>query len=337
MKHALIGALAAISLVVTGLGGNAQPTGPYKVLKKIELGGEGAWDYLTVDAPARRLYVARGSHVMVIDLDKHNVVGDIPGTKGVHGVALAPKHKRGFTSNGGDSTATIFDLDTLKETTRVKVGTGPDAILYDPATDRIFTMNAGSKDITALTADTATVVGTVPLGGRPESAVSDEKGLIFINLEDKNEVVAVDAKGLTVKQRWPLAPGATATGLAIDLAKRRLFSSCRNEKMIVLEADSGKVLASPAIGKGTDACIFDRATGLAFSSNRDGTLTVVEETASGMYQVRETVKTQYGAKTMALDPKTGRFYLATAQFTEPTAGKKAAPVPGTFTILVVGK
>ena len=337
MKRSLIGAVAAIGLLVIALGGQAQPSAPYKVLKKIDLGGEGAWDYLTVDAPARRLYITRTSHVMVMDLDKNTVVGDIPGTKGVHGVALAPKHKRGFTSNGGDSTVTIFDVESLKEKSRVKVGTGPDAILYDPATDRIFTMNAGSKDVTALAAGTGEVVGTVKLEGRPEFAVSDEKGTIFVNIEDKNEVVAFDAKDLTVKHRWPLAPGETPTGLAIDLARRRLFSTCRNEKMIILDADSGKILASPAIGKGTDACIFDRATGLAFSSNRDGTLTVVEETADGKYRVRENVPTQYGAKTMALDPKTQRFYLSTAQFKEPAQGKKAAPVPGSFTILVVGK
>jgi DNA-binding beta-propeller fold protein YncE len=338
MKRSLIGAFAAIGLLVAGLGGQAQPSASYKVLKKIELGGEGAWDYLTIDASARRLYITRSSHVMVMDLDKHAVVGNITGTKGVHGVALVPKHKRGFTSNGGDSTVTMFDLESLKASSQVvHVGKGPDAILYDPATDRIFTMNAGSKDATALAAKTGEEVGTVKLGGRPEFAVSDEKGMIFVNLEDKNEVVAFDAKDLTVKHRWPLAPGETPTGLAIDLAKRRLFSTCRNEKMIILDADSGKILATPAIGKGTDACIFDRTAGLAFSSNRDGTLTVVEETADGKYRVRENVKTQFGAKTMALDSKMQRIYLATAQFKEPAEGKKAAPVPGTFTILVVGK
>jgi DNA-binding beta-propeller fold protein YncE len=337
VKHRILWALPALVLISSGFGGQAQPAGsPYKVLKKYELGGEGGWDYLTVDAEARRLYIARGSHVMVMDLDNGKVVGDVPKTAGVHGVALAPKLKRGFTSNGGDSTATVFDLPTLKETARVKVGTGPDAILYDPATDRVFTFNAGSKDATAIAADTGEVVGTVKLGGRPEAGVADEKGTIYVNVLDKNEVVAFDAKQLVVKNRWPVEPGEQPTGLAIDLAKRRLFTTCRNDKMVVLDADGGKVLGTVPIGKGTDACVFDAAAGLAFSSNRDGTLTVVEE-ADGKYRVLANVPTQVGAKTMALDPKTHQIYLATAQFKEEQAGKKAAPVPNTFTILVVGK
>jgi YVTN family beta-propeller protein len=250
---------------------------------------------------------------------------------------LAPKLKRGFTSNGGDSTVTIFDLTTLKETDRVKVGDGPDAILFDPATNRVFTFNAKSQDATAIAAGTGEVIGTVKLGGRPEAGVSDGKGMVYVNVQGKNEVVAFDAKELVVKHRWPLAPGETPVGLGIDLAKRRLFSSCRNDKMVILEADSGKVLGSLPIGKGTDACIFDASVSLAFSSNKDGTLTVVEAPATGPYRVLANVATQAGAKTMALDPKTHNIYLATARFREAEAGKKAIPVPGTFTILVVGK
>jgi len=271
---------------------------------------------------------------MVMDLDNGKIVGDVPKTTGVHGVVLAPKLKRGFTSNGGDSTVTIFDLATLKETARVKVGDGPDAILFDPATNRVFTFNAKSQDATALAADTGAVVGTVKLGGRPEAGVSDEKGMVYVNVQGKNEVVAFDAKELVVKHRWPLAPGETPVGLGIDLNKRRLFSTCRNDKMVILEADTGKVLGTLPIGKGTDACIFDPSVNLAFSSNKDGTLTVVEAPAAAPFRVLANVQTQLGAKTMALDAKTHNIYLATAQF---TAGKMAAPVPGTFTILVVGK
>jgi DNA-binding beta-propeller fold protein YncE len=336
MKRIILWLLTALFFLSWGLDGRAQrPAAPFKVLKKITLGGEGGWDYLTVDAEARRLYITRGSHVMVMDLDKETLVGDIAKTTGVHGVALAPKWKQGFTSNGGDSTATLFSLETLKETARVKVGAKPDAILYDPASDRVFTFNAGSGDATALAADTGTVAGSVKLGGRPEFAVADGKGMLYVNIEDKNEVVAFDAKELTVKSRWPLAPGATPTGLAMDRVKRRLFSTCRNEKMVILEADSGKILATLPIGNGTDACIFDSAAGLAFSSNKDGTLTVVDEPTDGNYRVLANVPTQLGAKTMALDPKTHKLYLATAQFKD--AGKKAVPVPDTFTILVVGQ
>jgi YVTN family beta-propeller protein len=338
MRRIFLWALPAFVFIGSGFGGQAEPgDSPYKVLKKIKLGGEGSWDYLTLDPEARRLYITRGSHVMVMDVDSDKVVGDIPKTTGVHGVALVPRLKRGFISNGGDSTVTIFDLKTLKETARVKVGTRPDAILYDPASDRVFTFNAGSKDATALAADTGEVAGTIKLGGRPEFAVADEKGMVYVNLEDKSEVVAFDARALTVKNRWPLDPGNEPTGLAMDRGKRRLFSSCHNEKMVILDADTGKHLAVVPIGKGTDACIFDAGTGLAFSSNRDGTLTVVKEQGDDKYSVLANVPTQLGAKTMALDPTTHKIYLATADFQKTVAGKRPMPVPDTFTILIVGK
>ncbi len=338
-RRVVFAGLPVVVLLLAGLAGWAQPAaGPYKVLKKIALGGEGKWDYVTLDAEARRLYIPRGSHVMVMDVDREKIVGDIPMTKGVHGVALAPKHQRGFTSNGGDSTVTIFDLRTLKEVQPpVKVGSRPDSILYDPATDRVFTFNGGSKDATALDAGTGKVVGSISLGGRPEGAVADGKGTIYVNIEDKNELVAFDGKTLTVKSRWPLAPGETPTGLAMDHGKHRLFATCRNEKMVILDAQGGKVLATLPIGKGTDACVFDAKAKVAFSSNRDGTLTVVEEQAGGKYRVAQNVATEYGAKTMALDPKTHKLYLPTADFAKAAGSKKAAPVPGTFRLLVVGK
>jgi hypothetical protein len=340
MYRAMLGSLTALGVAVavlsSGSTGQAQKAESYKVLKKVVLGGEGGWDYVTIDSESRRIYIARGSHVMVVDADTLKIVGDLPGTTGVHGVAIAPKHKRGFTSNGGkDSSSTIFNTDSLKETAKVKVGAGADFIIYDPATDRAFTFNATAKDATAIAAESGTVVGSVALGGRPEAAVPDGKGIVYVNIMDKAEVVAFDAKELKVINRWPVAPGAQPVGLGIDTVKGRLFVSCRNDKMVVLETATGKVLGSVPIGNGTDACIFDPSTKLAFSSNKDGTMTVVEEEAAGAFRVRETVTTEYGAKTMALDTKTHQFYLVTSDFNK--AGKNPSSVPNTFKVLVVGK
>jgi DNA-binding beta-propeller fold protein YncE len=332
---------AALALAVLGWAAGARTEAPesaYRVRKSIPVGGEGGWDYLTMDADAGRLYVTRSNRVLVIDVGKEKVVGEVAKTPGVHGVALAPKHKRGFTSNGSDSTVTVFDLETLRETARAKVGSRPDAITYDPATDRVFTFNAGGGDTTALDAGTGEVAGTLKLGGLPESGVADGKGLVFVNLVDKDEVVAFDARQLAVKNRWPVAPGKGPMGIAMDRAKRRLFVTCRNEKMVVLDADGGKVLATPAIGKGTDACAFDPGTGLAFSSNGDGTLTVVEEQPADQFRVAANVKTEAGARTMALDPKTHTIYLATARFKPAAPGERRRTIePDSFAILVVGK
>jgi YVTN family beta-propeller protein len=327
--------LTALALLVAEGNADAQSKGPgYHVVKKIALGGEGGWDYLTLDGQARRLYIARATRVMVMDVDKGTLVGEVANTPGVHGVALVPALDRGFSSNGGDSTVTVFELKTLREVTRIPVGKRPDAILYDPASGRVFTFNAGSSDATAIDVKTEKVVGTIKLGGRPEFAVADEKGHVYVNLEDKSEVLALDARELTVKHRWPLAPGKEPTGLSMDRAKRRLFATCHNEMMVVLDADSGRVLATPPIGKGTDASVFDPDAGLAFSSNGDGTLTVVREDGKGKFEVAETVTTEAGARTMALDPKTHNLFLATAKA---KPGQRRSYEPGSFVILVVGK
>jgi DNA-binding beta-propeller fold protein YncE len=330
--------LAVLALSCAGLGtaAGADDSG-FRILKRIPIGGDGGWDYLTMDAASRRLYVSRATRVLVVDVDQGKLVGEIPNTPSVHGIALAPRHKRGFTSNGGDSTVTIFELDTLKEIARPKVGTGPDAILYDPATDRVFTLNARSQDATALDAGSGSVVGTVKLGGKPEFAVADGKGQIFVNLEDKNEIVGFDAKDLTVKTHWPLAPGKTPTGLAIDPAKRRLFSACRSEVLVVLDMDSGRVLGTPKIGKGTDGAAFDPGTGLAFASNGDGTLNVIEEQPAGQFRVLATVTTPERSKTMTLDPKTHHILLGAARFKPATGGGRPQQEPNSFEILVVGK
>jgi DNA-binding beta-propeller fold protein YncE len=331
--------LPAFCLLLLGFAVRADKPAPaYHVLKKYELGGEGGWDYLSLDAEARRLYISRANRVTVMDVETGKVVGEVPKTPGIHGVALVPERKRGFSSNGGEATVTVFDLETLKEIKRIKVGQRPDAIIYDPASGRVFTFNAGSKDSTAIDADGLTVAGTVPLGGKPEFAVSDHKGQVYVNLEDKGEVVGFDSKKLTETNRWSVAPGKDPSGLAMDRTKRRLFVTCGNQKMVVLDTESGKVLATPEIGKGTDACVFDAEAGLAFSSNRDGTLTMVDEEPADHYRVVANVQTQLGARTMALDTKTHHIFLATARFKPAQPGqRRPAQEPNSFVILEVGK
>jgi YVTN family beta-propeller protein len=315
----------------------------YHLVKKMEVGGDGGWDYLTVDNSAHRLYLSRSNRVIVVNTETGAVVSEIPNTAGVHGITLDPKLNRGFTSNGGDNTVSIFDLKTLKETGRVSVGNRPDAIIFDPVSNRVFTFNGGSHDSTAIDASSEKVVGTVELGGKPEFAVSDGKGTIFVNIEDKSEIVAFDPKTLSVKHHWSLSPGEGPSGLSMDRAHRRLFSVCENGMMVVMDADSGHVIATPAIGRGPDASAFDPKTGLAFSSNgQDGTLTLVHEVTPDNFDVAANVPTQTGARTMTLDPKTHAIYLVTARFAPPTAAESNAPrrrpsmIPGSFVVLVFG-
>jgi DNA-binding beta-propeller fold protein YncE len=316
----------------------------YHVIKRIKVGGEGFWDYLSVDSDARRLYISRGTHVMVLDADSLQPVGDLPDTPGVHGIALAPELGRGFTSNGRAGTVTVFDLKTLKPITQVKTtGQNPDAIIYDPATRRVFTFNGRSNNATAIDAGSGNGVGTVDLGGRPEFATADGQGKVYVNLEDKSMVVAFDAQKLAVNSRWPLAPCEEPSGMAIDRDHHRLFSGCHNQMMAITDTNSGKVVATVPIGKGVDANAFDPGTQLAFSSNGEGTLTIVHEDAPDQFTVLDNVPTERGARTMALDPKTHQVYLVTAEFTPPPGATTENPrprpgmVPGSFTVLVVGK
>lgn len=319
-----------------------QATG-YHLIKKIEVGGEGGWDYLTVDGKARRLYVSHATKVVVIDVDTSKIVGEIPNTPGVHGIAIASDLGRGFTSNGRDSSVTIFDLKTLNSLGQVKVGTNPDAIIYDSATHRVFAFNRGSSNVTAIEAASGTVAGLIALGGHPEFAASDGKGMVFVNLDDKSEVVALDSRKLTVTSRWPLAPGEGPSGMAMDQKHRRLFVGCGNKKMIVMDADNGHVVAALPIGSGVDATAFDADAKLAFSSNGEGTLTVVREDSADKFTVVENATTQRGARTMAVDPKTHNVFLATAQYGPPPAPTPERPnprptiVPGSFVILVFGR
>jgi YVTN family beta-propeller protein len=315
----------------------------FHIVERYKLGGEGGWDYLTIDAKARRLYVSHATHVLVVDADTGAVVGDIADTPGVHGIAIAEEAGKGYVSNGRASTVTVFDLKTLKTLKQIPVGKNPDAIIYDDASRRVFTMNGGSSDTTAIDVKTDTVAGTLALGGRPEFAVTDEKGHVFVNLEDKSAIVEFDSRSLKAEANWPIAPAEEPSGLAFDRKHRRLFSVGSNKLMAVVNADTGKVLTTVPIGGGVDAAAFDPETGLVFSSNGDGTLTVVHEDSPDKYSVVENVTTQRGARTLAFDSKTHRVYLVTAEFGPPPAPTPERPRPrpsivtGTFTLLVVGR
>ena len=331
--------LVTLLLVTSGMAADAG----YHLIKTYKLGGDGGWDYLTLDPSSNRLYISRSTHVIVINPDSGEPVGDIPDTPGVHGIALAPEFGRGFVSNGRDGTVSVFDLATLKVLSKIKVGENPDAILYDPASKRVFTFNGRSHDATAIDAAKGTVAGTIKLDGKPEFSVSDEKGEIFVNIEDKSELLALDPAKLEVKSRWPLAPCEEPTGLAIDRKHRRLFSGCGNKLMAIVDADSGKVISTLPIGEGVDATAFDSETGLAFASCGEGVLTVVHEDSPDKFSVAENVPTERGARTMTLDAAKHQVFLVTAKFGPPPAPTAEQPhprpaiLPDSFVVLVVGK
>ncbi|MDQ2970182.1 MAG: YncE family protein [Acidobacteriota bacterium] len=343
MRHRVT--LLSLACALASLGSMALGADPpkYHVARKIEVGGEGGWDYLIVDSAARRLYVSRSTRVIVLDADTGSVVGEIPNTEGVHGIAIAPELGRGFTSNGRASTITIFDLKTLKTLGDPVKSTGenPDAILYDPASRRVFAFNGRTGNATAIDAATGQVAGTVVLEGRPEFATSDGAGRIFVNLEDKSAIAVIDSRKLTVEKRWPLAPCEEPSGMAMDREHKRLFVGCSNKLMAVVDFSSGKVVATVPIGEGVDANAYDPKTGLAFSSNGDGTLTIARADGKDKYVVAQTVETQKRGKTMALDEKTHRVFVPAAQFGPPpppttqTPRPRPSMVPGSFVILVL--
>ena len=313
------------------------------VRSRWKLGGPGGWDYLTLDPAARRLYVTRSDHVTVLDADSGKSVGEIVHTDGVHGVALAPELGRGFSSNGRSNTITVFDTKTLATLNEIKVDAqNPDAILYDPATKRVFTFNGRSANASAFDARSGAAAGTIALSGKPEFAVTDEQGRVFVNIEDKSELAVIDPKALKVVATWPLAGCEDPTGLALDPKHHRLFSVCQSQKMVVLDSKDGHAVASVPIGHGPDGAVFDAARSLIYSSNGDGTLTVVREDDAEHFSVVENVTTQKSARTLALDEKTHRIFLAAAEFgtaPEPTAEQphpRPPIVPDSFVILVVG-
>ena len=308
----------------------------YHILNEIKVGGEGGWDYLTVDPAPRRLYVSHATHVVVIDVDKNTVVGDIPDTPGVHGIALAPELNKGFISNGRGNNVTIFDLKTLKATGTVATEMNPDGIRYEPKSARVFAFNGRSRSATAIDAKTGMAVATIMLPGKPEFPVADGQGRVYANIEDTNEIVEIDAAKATVTKKYALTGCEGPSGLAMDTKARRLFSVCGNRVMAVSDPDKGTVIATPAIGAGSDGVIFDPGPGYAISANGDGTMTVVQQ-MGGKYDVVENIATERGARTIALDEKTHRVYTPTATAGQAAAGGRAPYLPDSFKILVVGK
>jgi DNA-binding beta-propeller fold protein YncE len=331
--------LAVSAGVVFSVSGARAAASDYKIVRRMPVGGEGNWDYLKVDPDAHRIYLSRGTHTMVVDETSGKVIGDIADTKGVHGIALAPDLGKGYTSNGQANTVTVFDLKTMKMTSEIKVtGENPDWILYDPGTKRVFTFNGRTSNATAIDATTDKVVGTVMLGGKPEEATADGNGNIFVNLEDKSAMGEFDAKSLAMKGTSPLAPCDGPSGIAIDTAHRRVFAAC-DKVMVVVNADTGKVVASPPIGGDPDGAAFDPSSGLAFASCREGLMSIIHEDGPDKYSVVANVMTQFGARTLAIDPKTHHVFTVTADFgaaPAPTADNpKPRPqqIPNSFVIL----
>jgi YVTN family beta-propeller protein len=315
---------------------------PYSIVTQWKIGGEGGWDYLTSDSKAHRLYVTHGPRVEVLDSDSGKVVGSITGLKGTHGVALDDAGKFGYISDGGANVVVVFDRTSLASVASIPAGTNPDGIVFEPVTKTVWAFNGRSNNATVIDTDQRKVVATIELSGKPEFPVADGRGTVFANIESKNEIVRFDAAAKTITATWPVANCDSPSGLAIDKKGRRLFAVCDGGKMAVVDANSGKTIANPAIGDGPDAARYDSARKLAFSSNGGGTLTIIDA-GKDSYPVLQNLATQRGARTMTLDETTGRIYLATAEFGErpaPTAANprpRPAIVPGSFTILVVGQ
>jgi hypothetical protein len=308
----------------------------YHVLTEIKIGGDGGWDYLTVDSAARRLYVSHNTHVVVVDLDKNAVVGDIPDTPGVHGIAIAKDLGKGFISNGRGNNVTIFDLGTLKATGTVATEMNPDDITYDAGSKRVFAFNGRSKSVTVIDAKSGMAVATIALPGKPEFAVADGKGKVYDNIEDTSEIVEIDAAKAVVTKKYALTGCEGPSGMAMDTKARRIFSVCGNRVMAISDPDKGAVVATPPIGAGSDGVIFDPGAGYAISANGDGTMTVVQQ-MGGKYEVVENIATERGARTVAVDEKTHRVYTPTAAFGASATGGRGQMLPDSFKVLVVGK
>ena len=317
---------------------------PYHFIKEISIGSEGGWDALTVDSAAQRLYVSHATRVVVIDLVKDQVVGEITNTPGIHDIAVAPKLNRAFVSDGRENKVAIVDTKTLQTISKVDTGTNPDAILFEPGQNEVYAFNGRSQDATVISASSGKIVATIPLNGKPEFAGADpQAGRVFDNLEDKSTVAVIDMKSHQVVTNWAIAPGEEASGIGIDTKNHRLFLGCGNKLMVMMDSTDGKVLATAPIGEGVDGAAFDPGTQLAFAScGQSATVTIAKEETPDKLTVVQTLKTERGARTMALDPTTHKIYLPTAQFESPTNQVADTPrqrprmVPGTFKILVYG-
>jgi len=315
----------------------------YHSVTEIPIGGEGGWDILTIDSAAGRLYLSHATKVVVVDLNKNVVAGEIADTAGVHGFVAVPEFQRGFSSNGKENKSSVVDLTTLKTISKIDAGESPDAVVYEPRHREVYIFNHRGNSVTVIDAKTQKVVATIPLDGSPEFAAVDEAaGRIYCNIEDKSEAAVIDTAKHEVIAHWPLAPGEEPTGIALDAAHHRLFAACHNKMMVMLDTETGKVIANVPIGAGTDGCAFDDATQLAFASCGDGTTTIAKEETPDKLTVVQTLKTERGARTMAIDPKTHRIYLPTAQFQPPPSPSPGASparptiVPNTLKLLVYG-
>jgi DNA-binding beta-propeller fold protein YncE len=341
--------ICAVLLLLGSFAAAKSPEGTYHLLKKYSFGAaEGSsreyFDYITVDSSARRVYLSHGTEVKVIDADNGTLIGNITGLKQVHGIAVAEEFGRGFISDGGQGKVILFDLKTLKVTGEAKADNDADCVIYDPASKHVFSMNGDSHSSTVIDAKSGIVVGTIALGGAPEFAVADGKGMVYVNLEDKNEIAAIDSRTRTIQSRWPIAPAGGPTAIAMDARHRRLFSAGRNPQMlVVVDADNGKVLQSFPLSAGVDAAAFDSETGLLFVSTREGMIHIFHQDSPDKLSVVETVKTEFGAKTMGFDTKTHNLFVDTADFSPAPAPTKEqpnprrTPIPGTFHVLVYGR
>jgi YVTN family beta-propeller protein len=346
MKRSAVGALTILSALFL-FGGLAfgRPESGYHLLNTYKFeaapgSNSEYFDYVNVDSASRRVYLSRGTAVEVIDADTGALVGYVPGFKRQHGVALAPEFNRGFATDGTAAQVTIFDLKTLKPVGQVKGEPDADGIVYDSGSKRVFTMNGDSNSSTVIDAKSGSVVKSIPLGGAPEFAVSGGNGMIYANLADKNQVIAIDVQSLEVKSRWSTAPSGGSTALAIDREHHRLFTAGRDPKVLaIMDAESGKVIQSFPITSGTDAAAYDPETGMIFVSTREGNIHIFHEDSPDKFSEVDTVKTQLGAKTMGLDTKTHKLFLDTADFAAQAAGagRGPAPVLGTFRVLVYGR
>jgi YVTN family beta-propeller protein len=308
----------------------------YKIANKIHVEGEGGWDYLSVDEVNGTIFVSHASVAQAVDVKTGKLVGTIPDTKGIHGIAIANDLNKGFTSNGRDSSVTVFNLKTFEVITKIQVtGQNPDAILYDPYSQKVFTFNGRSNNSTVIDAKENKVVATIPLDGKPEFSATDAKGKIFVNIEDKSVINVINSSTLKVEQHWPIAPGEEPSGLVLDNQNHRLFSVCSNKLMVVIDAETGKLITSLPIGDRCDGVAFDPELKRAYSSNGEGSITVVQEENSNSFKVIETIVTQPGAKTIAINKTTHHLYLTTAEYeSAPTATNRRPPVkPDSFVIL----
>ena len=315
----------------------------YKFLTEIPIGGEGGWDILTIDAAASRLYLSHATKVVVVDLNKNTVAGEIADTPGVHGFVAVPELQRGFSSNGKEAKSSVVDLKTLKTVSKIDTGESPDALVYEPLRGEVYVFNHKGNSATVIDAKQTKVTATIPLGGGPEFAVADANAKrIYCNIEDKSEVAVIDTEKHEVIARWPVAPGTEPSGIALDAVHHRLFTTCHNKMMAMLDTETGKVIVTVPIGAGVDGCAFDGATQLAFASCGDGTTTIAKEETPEKLTVMQTLKTERGARTMALDPQTHRIYLPSAQFQPPPSPSPGASpgrptiVPNTLKLLVYG-